>query len=267
MKGPMTLNEFMNVIKRITEYQTRIKENEHKQEEEEKKVEIPKRKTPWSQYIYYVTKRKKLIFELNSQDLLNYDEPKTCCFYCGISRRYVVLGIDRMNSQLGYVRENCVPCCSQCNYMKRELLPEEFKQHVYSLYNYFVINSKLSDEYLKQLSQDLWSSSICDVDGFQHPRRIRSIESSLPVETLNMEEEVICLSSSPYYHELKCIVIMDLDGKMRENTVDRYKKIKLSEAIELGKIPCRRCRKEFLVKENDSVHTTTMRKLKCSTNV
>jgi len=31
-----------------------------------------------------------------------------------------VNGIDRVNSDLGYIISNCVPCCSSCNYAKRD---------------------------------------------------------------------------------------------------------------------------------------------------
>ncbi len=39
-------------------------------------------------------------------------------------------GIDRLDSSLGYVRGNCVPCCKDCNYMKRDLPLVEFKEHI-----------------------------------------------------------------------------------------------------------------------------------------
>lgn len=61
------------------------------------------------------------------------------CFYCGIqpSARYYakdtgktvpiyVHGIDRRNSDLGYVAGNCVPCCADCNRAKLCMTPEEF---------------------------------------------------------------------------------------------------------------------------------------------
>ena len=37
------------------------------------------------------------------------------CFYCGSAPRN---GVDRLDSMLGYVFENCVPCCFDCNRMK-----------------------------------------------------------------------------------------------------------------------------------------------------
>lgn len=40
------------------------------------------------------------------------------CFYCGVCGEKTLNGIDRINSKLGYLESNCVPCCSLCNYIK-----------------------------------------------------------------------------------------------------------------------------------------------------
>lgn len=40
------------------------------------------------------------------------------CAYCGAKEK---IGIDRMDNTMGYVPENCIACCSNCNYLKRGL--------------------------------------------------------------------------------------------------------------------------------------------------
>lgn len=45
------------------------------------------------------------------------------CAYCGSEDR---VGVDRLDSDLGYFVENCAPCCSDCNYAKREMSKESF---------------------------------------------------------------------------------------------------------------------------------------------
>lgn len=58
------------------------------------------------------------------------------CFYCGddphrkIHQYYdlLVTGIDRIDSSIGYVLSNCVPCCKTCNMMKVALGQNEFIQ-------------------------------------------------------------------------------------------------------------------------------------------
>jgi len=65
------------------------------------------------------------------------------CHYCGsepsIPRKgwqkttgAIILtnGIDRKNNSIGYIKENCLPCCTRCNYMKREMNYEEFLTYI-----------------------------------------------------------------------------------------------------------------------------------------
>ncbi len=58
------------------------------------------------------------------------------CFYCnqipstktpGNSwQEYIYNGIDRKDSNIGYVIENCLSCCSTCNYAKQDISYQEF---------------------------------------------------------------------------------------------------------------------------------------------
>jgi hypothetical protein len=49
------------------------------------------------------------------------------CKYCGSIDS---IGVDRQNSTIGYNKENSVPCCSICNYMKLDRSEEVFLSHV-----------------------------------------------------------------------------------------------------------------------------------------
>ena len=44
------------------------------------------------------------------------------CAYCGGQGG----GVDRKDSTIGYTIENCVPCCAECNYMKKVLNVDDF---------------------------------------------------------------------------------------------------------------------------------------------
>lgn len=57
------------------------------------------------------------------------------CYYCG-SPPDPVNGIDRIKSDIGYVEDNCVSCCSLCNYMKMDTPKEEWLYQVNKIYNY-----------------------------------------------------------------------------------------------------------------------------------
>jgi len=55
------------------------------------------------------------------------------CFYCGSSGNTIVrgqkiniCGIDRLDSSIGYLKINCVPCCKICNFMKRKSTKDDF---------------------------------------------------------------------------------------------------------------------------------------------
>lgn len=45
-----------------------------------------------------------------------------------------VLGVDRVDSSVGYVFGNCVTCCKICNIMKSTLSVDEFKAHIERIY-------------------------------------------------------------------------------------------------------------------------------------
>lgn len=46
-------------------------------------------------------------------------------------------GIDRIDSSVGYIDHNCVPCCSTCNMMKMTLTGIEFIEQVTKIYNFY----------------------------------------------------------------------------------------------------------------------------------
>ena len=75
---------------------------------------------------------------------------KSPCFYCGANpsskktkwspRQHSQIslawnGIDRIDNQKGYDRDNCVSCCKRCNRMKMDQSLEEFFERVSRIYN------------------------------------------------------------------------------------------------------------------------------------
>lgn len=61
-------------------------------------------------------KKRNKSFELNEQDF--YLLMSQNCHYCDDEKSY---GIDRKDSSVGYTKENSLPCCKTCNFMKRDL--------------------------------------------------------------------------------------------------------------------------------------------------
>lgn len=59
------------------------------------------------------------------------------CQYCGKSAtKENTNGIDRVDSKIGYVIENCVSCCYTCNIMKHAFSIEYFLSHIEKIYKY-----------------------------------------------------------------------------------------------------------------------------------
>ena len=91
-------------------------------------------------------KKKNLCFSIKKEDFLSLT--KENCFYCGINPHavitntgcageYIYIGLDRIDSSKGYTRENIVPCCKNCNYAKRTMTQEEFKEWIKRVYKHF----------------------------------------------------------------------------------------------------------------------------------
>ena len=93
----------------------------------------------------------------NREFALGYSEFKALvtspCFYCGqdpTARAYnsrngkgrkkrvehSANGIDRLDSAVGYVLDNCVSCCMQCNLSKLDFTVDEWLDHVRRLYSH-----------------------------------------------------------------------------------------------------------------------------------
>lgn len=99
----------------------------------------------WACFTWYRgnAKRRKIAFALSLEQFLSITGAP--CAYCGIlwSTRfphynrangvpkyhgaYQRNGIDRINSTVGYIPTNCVPCCKTCNFAKAEMSVDEFK--------------------------------------------------------------------------------------------------------------------------------------------
>lgn len=81
-------------------------------------------------------KRTNRVFELTLDEVEHL--ATSDCHYCGaapskrkiVSTEYVVNGIDRKDSSLGYTSDNCVPCCPLCNQMKMDTPYEQFLEQV-----------------------------------------------------------------------------------------------------------------------------------------
>jgi len=81
-------------------------------------------------------KKRNLVFDLDVEQFKHLISLN--CLYCDspplnfLNRGdfhgdFYYNGIDRVDSSIGYVYENCVPCCKYCNRAKSDMSMEEFK--------------------------------------------------------------------------------------------------------------------------------------------
>lgn len=98
-------------------------------------------------YCQYLTnaKRRDIDFAIDFYDFCALiSEP---CYYCGRmdSNEYTIKhtgdkfrynGVDRLDSTLGYTKENVAPCCKICNKAKLQASREEFLFWIEKVYNY-----------------------------------------------------------------------------------------------------------------------------------
>jgi len=98
-------------------------------------------------------KKRHYSFDLTKEEFLKLISSN--CYYCGVepnskwfgTKRTIVNsdtfrynGVDRKNNSVGYVLDNCVPCCKICNNSKSTLTEEEWFNWIKRIYE----NQKLN---------------------------------------------------------------------------------------------------------------------------
>jgi len=65
---------------------------------------------------------RELSFDISIDDFKElWQKP---CSYCG--EEILTIGVDRVDNDFGYTKNNIVPCCTQCNLSKRAMSAEEY---------------------------------------------------------------------------------------------------------------------------------------------
>lgn len=87
-------------------------------------------------------KKKAIIFNLTKNEFRNIINKE--CYYCGIDPSnekkttsgdtYIYNGVDRIDSNNGYILNNVVSCCKDCNYAKNILSKEDFYSLIKRIY-------------------------------------------------------------------------------------------------------------------------------------
>lgn len=130
------LSEGYSACQKCTfEYQNSLKE------EREANDKIYTYKDVYREYVKK-SKVRDIDFSLSLEDAAElFTKP---CFYCGNSpnncrvrqsgTQVFYQGLDRVNNEIGYQKDNIVPCCKYCNSFKMERSQDEFFKHVEKIY-------------------------------------------------------------------------------------------------------------------------------------
>jgi len=189
----------------------------------EKKTERKEKKKEWkiqnadkllenqnrieNQFKKYVknAKERNILFSLEQvhfQHLI-----KSPCHYCGIIQENGYSGIDRKQSSLGYIIDNCVSCCKICNYMKGSLDELIFFYRVLHILSY---QKKIDD---KELCYDNCFGNINPKSIYFEHYYKGAVKRNLPFELNKETFQAIILE--------KCYICGKENSNIHQNGIDR----------------------------------------------
>lgn len=78
-------------------------------------------------FTYYMRRAKEKGYEWKlTRKFVENIVHKSSCYYCNQRQKNKLMGIDRIDNKKGYILINVVPCCSMCNYMKKDYSMNKF---------------------------------------------------------------------------------------------------------------------------------------------
>jgi hypothetical protein len=124
------------------------------------------------------------------------------CYLCGKEASDIHLnGMDRLDNKVGYIEENVLPCCSECNYMKNEFTIEEFIEHTVQIYEF--ITSK----------QELYFSENIDIPEYINVLHRCHLNKKTSGEKQDEHQDKLSQTTEKYTDEYIQIHIQDLSEK------------------------------------------------------
>ena len=172
---------------------------------------------------------KEILFELTLEqysELINQE-----CYYCGLESSYTIEdvnedlyknGIDRKDSKIGYLYDNCVGCCQMCNYMKHSLSVNIFLKRIEHIIKYLLFEEVLYPEIFADYKNILYTN-------YKKSAKQRNLELAITSEEFYKEVEKNC-----YICGKQSIVDKHINGLDRVDNTKGY-------VIENIKSCCREC--------------------------
>lgn len=161
-------------------------------------------------------KKRKHSFNLNINDFKELVLTK--CNYCDYYKENEVNGIDRVNNDIGYEKDNCVSCCEICNKMKRYYHPLFFVQ----MCKIFTNEDKSNKDHYKYWFEYYGKTSN---KSFTYYKKVTEIRRDIKVNIT--QEDWDRLTVLPCYlcgySDPKGIGLDRVDNTKREYTLDNIK--------------------------------------------
>jgi len=145
MKGTLTPNVFLGRTEHILTYQGYIEGKLHPEY-------FPDHNgSSFSEYYKRAIYKLNKSFELTHTDYLNLIMKD--CYICGKqSNNKHKNGIDRIDNNEGYTKDNVRSCCGECNYSKNDLDLSDYFNKLNEIYNYQKKTSSMATKYLDDKS-------------------------------------------------------------------------------------------------------------------
>lgn len=171
-------------LKRNAQNAKQWRENNPEKTKENNKSRLENLNIHYSNYIRSA-RDKNLDFKISQEEFNKI--VKEPCHYCNVIQERGFNGIDRLDSNTGYVLDNCVSCCKTCNYMKCSLSTDVFLKRIEHILTY---NNKINGRYFPE--------EFCDTDAASYNHyKTRACNKSLPFE-LTFEEYNTIINSQCY---------------------------------------------------------------------
>ena len=82
-------------------------------------------------------------FQLSLEEYISFRQNNPLCYYCGGPLPQTGLGIDRKDNSKGYVLDNIIPSCRDCNIMRNDIWSyEDFMEFIVPGIRMFKLKNK-----------------------------------------------------------------------------------------------------------------------------
>lgn len=136
------------------------------------------------------------------------------CYYCNHKSDLETIGIDRVDNSKGYILENCVPCCWNCNRIKHVYHQEFFIEKC----KIMIKNKEPRVVFFKQWQQYYYRSCFKNLKAYIKDAESRNIPFELSEQQWNWLVRSPCYLCG--YQSVKGIGIDRVDNTIRKYSID-----------------------------------------------